>query len=166
MSPVLEPTALFAALGKADVHYVLIGGFAVAAHGAIRATADLDICPDPAEANLRRLANLLGSIEAHIADGGDFEPAELAAPDFEALRAGGNFRLRTTLGALDVMQYLEPFAANIWPALDKHAEERQVFGEKIRVCGYDDLIKMKSAAGRDQDRIDIANIKAARRELN
>ncbi len=46
-----------------------------------------------------------------------------------------------------------------------HAEERRAFGTTVRVCSYEDLLEMKQAAGRDQDRIDIENLKAARREL-
>ncbi len=49
--------------------------------------------------------------------------------------------------------------------MDKSAEPREVFGHQIRVCGYEDLIKMKTAAGRPKDHSDIADIKAARREL-
>jgi hypothetical protein len=37
----------------------LIGGLAVNAHGVIRSTKDVDICPSPDAANLARLADLL-----------------------------------------------------------------------------------------------------------
>jgi hypothetical protein len=53
--------ALFDALARAGVRFVVIGGFAVIAHGVIRTTEDLDICPDPDPENLRRLAALLGA---------------------------------------------------------------------------------------------------------
>jgi hypothetical protein len=129
---VLDPAALFQALAAGGVDYVLIGGLAVAAHGAVRATAGLDICPDPSAENLRRLSALLESIDARN---------------------------------LDVMQYVNPFGDRTWEVLSRHAEERQVFGDTIRVCSYEDLVEMKRAAGRDQDRIDIQNMKAARREL-
>ncbi|MGI9019589.1 MAG: hypothetical protein ACR2G3_02620 [Solirubrobacterales bacterium] len=138
---------------------------AVGAHGAGRATKDVDICPDPAEGNLRRLADLLESVDAVNADESQFEPDELPAHDLEGLKGGGNFRLRTHLGDLDVMQHVDPFEHETWAILDKHAEDRQAFGHTVRVCSYEDLLQMKRAAGRDQDRIDIENIKAARREL-
>jgi len=38
------------------VEFVVIGGFALAPHGYIRATKDLDIVPGPAEANLDLVA--------------------------------------------------------------------------------------------------------------
>jgi hypothetical protein len=162
---VLDPAALFRSLADAEIEYVLVGGLAVAAHGAPRATGDLDICPNPVEVNLRRLAGFLESVEAVSVEEGELDPDELPACDLEGLRGGGNFRLRTTLGALDVMQWLKPFEDDTWQALNKRAERRQVFDQTIRLCSYEDLIKMKQAAGRDQDLIDINNIKAARREL-
>lgn len=162
---VVDPRRLFAALATAGVDYVLIGGMAVAAHGAPRATEDLDICPDPDEANLKRLADLLAAIDARSIDEGELGAEELPEHDLDGLRGGGNFRLRTRLGKLDVMQYLHPFDDETWTTLDRHAEPRHVFGQRIRVCGYEDLLAMKRAAGRGQDRIDIGNMKAARREL-
>jgi len=162
---VLDPAALFQGLADAEIEYVLVGGLALAAHGAPRATRDLDICPNPVDANLRRLADFLDSIDAASIDEGELDADEMPAFDLDGLRGGGNFRLRTRLGNLDVMQYLHPFEQRSWELLDKHAEERRVFGHTIRVCGYEDLLEMKTASGRDQDLIDIKSIKAARREV-
>lgn len=162
---VLDPRELFNSLAEARVDYILVGGLAVAAHGAPRATEDLDICPDPDAANLQRLADFLEGIEAKNMDEDEFGADELPAHDLDGLRAGGNFRLRTRLGRFDVMQCLRPFEDRTWEVLDRHAEERHVFGHRIRVCSYEHLLEMKRAADRDQDRIDINSIKAARREL-
>lgn len=158
-----DPRALFEALADARIGYIIVGGLAVAAHGSIRATEDLDICPDPDEANLERLAGLLAELDAVSADADEFDPGELVAHDLEGLRSGGNFRLHTKLGALDVMQHLEP--ARSWKTLDRSAETRKVFGIEVRVCGVRDLLAMKTAAGRPQDRIDIQDLKAANRDL-
>jgi hypothetical protein len=161
----LDPRRIFGALAGAEVDYVLVGGFAVAAHGAPRATADLDICPDPDEPNLARLADLLEEIDARSLDADTFDPGELPPHDLKGLRGGGNFRLMTRLGKLDVMQYLPPFDERTWDTLSRHADMRDVFGLRIRVCGYDDLIAMKRVSRRPQDEIDINSLKAARREL-
>jgi hypothetical protein len=59
-----DPAALFERLGQAGVDYVVIRGWAVNAHGHRRLTGDLDICPDPAPANLKRLARLLSELHA------------------------------------------------------------------------------------------------------
>lgn len=162
---VLDPRALFEALAQAGIGYILVGGLAVAAHGFVRATKDFDICPDPDPENLRRLAEFLETFEAANLGSEDLEPGELPAHDLEGLRGGGNFRLKTNLGSLDLIQYLQPFEDSTWTTLDKHAEDRVVFGCPIRICGYEDLLEMKRAAGRDQDLIDINSMKAARREL-
>ena len=54
-----DPEALLRRLGASAVEYVVIGGFAVIAHGVVRATDDLDIVPSPDRENLERLAPLL-----------------------------------------------------------------------------------------------------------
>ncbi|MEJ7876350.1 MAG: hypothetical protein WKF62_06790 [Solirubrobacterales bacterium] len=161
---VFNPSELFQALSEAEIDYVLVGGLAVAAHGYVRATQDLDLCPGANEENLKRLAALLEELGAVNRDADDFAPDELVAHDLEGLRLGGNFRLFTALGPLDVMQYLRPFEAGSWKELSRKAESRLVFGQSIRVCSYDDLLAMKTAAGREQDETDIKNLKAARRE--
>ncbi len=161
---VFNPTELFQALSEAEIDYVLVGGLAVAAYGYVRATQDLDLCPNPSEENLKRLADLLQELEAVNRDADNFAPDEFVPHDLEGLSRGGNFRLFTTLGPLDVMQYLRPFEAKSWKKLSYKAEPRTVFGQTICVCSYDDLLAMKTAAGREQDETDIKNIKAARRE--
>jgi len=42
---------------------------------------------------------------------------------------------------------------------------RDFYGKPRRFCGYEDLLAMKRAANRDQDRIDVNSLKQARREL-
>ena len=74
MTTLLDPAALLRRLHEAEVRCVVIGGFAVIAHGVQRATADLDICPDPDPANLSRLASLLDEIDARQV--GDFTADE------------------------------------------------------------------------------------------
>jgi hypothetical protein len=60
MTEALNPEPLLRALHEAGVRHIIIGGFAVNAHGVIRPSRDLDIVPDPDPDNLRRLAHLLG----------------------------------------------------------------------------------------------------------
>ncbi|MEJ7824275.1 MAG: hypothetical protein WKF48_02540 [Solirubrobacteraceae bacterium] len=52
MSAPQDPVALLRALSSAGVQHVVIGGFAVISHGVVRATKDLDICPDPDPSNI------------------------------------------------------------------------------------------------------------------
>ena len=47
MTEVLNPEPLLRALHEADVRHIIIGGFAVNAHGVIRPSEDPDTVPDP-----------------------------------------------------------------------------------------------------------------------
>lgn len=161
----LDHRALLEALDRADVAFVVVGAFAVAAHGVIRGTADLDLCPDPADVNLRRLADVLVELDAELVDADEFRGEIEVGPDLAGLKAGGNFRLETKFGGLDVMQYLQPFGERTWAQLKENAVQLDLGDLRILVAGYRDLIRMKRAASRPQDLIDIEDLKAARRDL-
>jgi hypothetical protein len=55
---------LVGVLADYRVRYVVIGGVAVAAHGYVRATEDVDLVPDPDRDNLDRLGKALVSLDA------------------------------------------------------------------------------------------------------
>jgi len=154
----LDPAALFGRLHQAEVRYVVIGGFAVIAHGVQRSTADLDICPDPDPENLTRLASLLRDLGATQAEAGDFRPEELPydPTDPEQLGEGGNFRLETSLGALDIMQWIAGMASELaYGELAADAISAEVRGVPVSVCSRAHLLAMKRAANRPRDRADL-----------
>ena len=62
----LAADQLLAHLLDAGVDFIVIGAFAVAAHGAPRATTDLDITPEPSADNLQRLMRALDAIDARM----------------------------------------------------------------------------------------------------
>lgn len=154
----LRPAQLLNVLLEHDVEFVVIGGYSLAAHGYVRATKDIDIVPNPDRGNLDRLAAALRDLDAQV-DVGDLAASELGLnPDTEGLAAGENRVLRTRLGRLDVMQDV--------PGLRGFAQLR---GGALEIggtlyAGYEDLISMKAASGRDEDLRDIAALEAARRE--
>jgi hypothetical protein len=78
------------------------------AHGFIRVSKDLDIVPDPSRENLEKLAGALGELNARNAEGDDLGEDEfpLNLTSVDDLSQGGNFRLATDLGELDVMQWV------------------------------------------------------------
>jgi hypothetical protein len=138
------------------VGFVIIGGYSLAAHGYIRATKDIDIVPDPTGSNLARLAIALRDLDARV-DMGQLDDRERAVqPDENGLRAGGNWVFQTRFGRLDVMQDV--------PGLRSY---EQLLAGAIEIngnfyAGYDELISMKAASGRDEDLRDIAALEAAR----
>lgn len=159
-----DPHELIAALKTADVQYVVIGGFAVGAHGFPRATKDLDIVPAPDPENLRRLAGALGELGAEHFETGDFDPSEFPFDPLDPaqLAEGGNFLLMTRVGRLDVMQWVPGVDAE--RAYDVIAEDAIAVpfrGTSVRVCSLAHLRLMKRTAGRPQDLVDLENLPEA-----
>ncbi len=161
-----DGAALLSALSKRGIRHVIVGGFAVIAHGVMRTTKDLDICPDPDPGNMKRLAALLTDAEAMQLGVGDegFEPEEMPLDPRRAddLAQGGNFRLKTIYGSLDIMQWLAGIdAEHAYPALAADAVEGTVAGIPVRVASLDNLRRMKQAAGRPQDLEDLRKLDLA-----
>ena len=156
-----EPEELLRRLNAAGVDYVVVGGFAVIAHGVIRATDDLDIVPGPDRDNLERLANLLSELEARPL-GVDAELLERSPSDPHVLAEGGSFQLETALGRLDVLQRLP------WlPDHDELAERAlrvELRGTEIPVCSLEHLKAMKRAAGGPRDLEDLRDLERAEDE--
>ena len=164
MTEALNPEPLLRALHEAGVRHIIIGGFAVNAHGVIRPSRDLDIVPDPDPSNLRRLAQLLADIDARHVGLGDFDPDEFpfdpTSP--EDLEGGANFRLETRLGDLDIMQWVAGIDTEpAYTALAANTLSGELSGVPLRVCGLDDLVAMKRAAGRPRDLDDLQRLGAA-----
>lgn len=156
----LQADHLLAALNEAGVDFLVVGGFAVGAHGFPRGTKDLDVVPEPSRKNLSRLAVLLKDLDAELLGLHEFSDEEVVQPDLEGLSAGGNFVLATSMGRLDIMQFLAPDYE--YSKLKDRAIEERVFGQPVKICGYEDLIAMKRAAGRPEDLIDLQRLKEAR----
>ena len=156
--------AILATLVTNEVEFLLVGGLAVGYHGYPRATKDIDIVPAPDAANLDRLWVALVELDAEMLAVGELRreemPVQLSA---EALRGGANWDLRTTQGRLDVIQYLEGAleSPRDYERLRSGAVPgRYPFGT-VWVVGYDDLLDLKTLAGRDQDLIDIRALREA-----
>jgi hypothetical protein len=165
----LRPEPLVAALVAGEIDFIVVGGYAVAAHGFPRATKDIDICPDPSEENLAQLAKTLVELEATLIGLDEFEGEFDLEPGLEGLRMGGNWTLLTKHGRLDVMQTFSfqdaPNGEGNHRDLAPHAVERDFLGHRVRFCSYEDLLRMKQATGRAQDKVDMESLKAARGEL-
>lgn len=160
--PPLRAPDLLRTLHRRGVEFVVIGGFALAAHSVARATKHLDIVPEPSAANLRRLLAALTDLEAAPAALNDFEPNEIMELSLENLELGGNWILRTSYGRLDVMQYVQGIRDYRRLRADAVIPEIEAIDKPTLFAGLDDLIAMKAAAGRDQDLIDIDTLERSR----
>jgi hypothetical protein len=157
----LDPIPLLRFLEERSIEHIVIGGFAVNAHGFIRVSKDLDIVPDPSRENLERLANALRELNASNAEGDDFDEGEfpLDATSVDDLSEGGNFRLDTDLGALDIMQWVAGLDAdNPYAELAQQAIGGQPDGVHVRICGLAHLRAMKQATGRPRDLDDLKHL--------
>lgn len=152
MTGPFRPREIFAALERHAVDYVTVGGFAVIAHGAIRATADVDLVPGPDPANLRRLAAALVSLEAEP----DGEPETTI--DADLLARDANMRFRTSCGQVDVLSRADLAAR--YGSLRARAIQAEAAGVTVTVVSRDDLIALKAATGRDRDLLDIGDLLA------
>jgi hypothetical protein len=162
----LRPNELFAVLNRHSVEYLLVGGLAVAAHGFERATKDTDIVPEPSDQNRSRLWQALVELEAAPLSLGDVRPEEVVPLTLESLLSGANWDLVTVAGRLDILQDVEGVleSEDDYVAMRKHAVPLSLSVGTVWCVGYDDLLRMKWKAGRDQDLRDIRALREAHGE--
>lgn len=147
---------LFAALARHQVAYVTIGGIAVQAHGGQRLTQDLDIAILPAPDNLERLAGALAEVDARILGPGGERSS--SPPSAVLLGSSDQWHLITDHGALDVIAppaHLGPFVEML-----ARAHQTPLGDLTVPIAHRDDLIRMKRASGRPQDRADVELLEA------
>ncbi len=145
------------ALGAAHVRYAVVGGYAVALHGAVRGTIDIDIAVRWSRDDLRRAARALEDI---------------------------GLVSRLPVGADEVFDFRDEYIANrglvAWNFHDPDDPLRQVDiviaydltgkkthrvelpGGAVRVLSIEDLIAMKRDSGRPQDLEDAAALEKLR----
>ncbi len=146
--------ALLEALHDHDVQFIVIGGVAVAAHGFVRGTEDLDLVPDPDPENLKRLTAALAALESTLptAGGRHFDPVG----DGGVIRRRGNVTTLTRFGALDVVQRAQGVPS--YSQLAEDAVDSDLLGVPVRVCSLTRLREMKRAQSRTQDLLDLENL--------
>jgi hypothetical protein len=151
----LDVERLLRALVDGEVDFVVIGGVAAVLHGSARATFDLDICFANAGANLDALGAVLLTLDAKVRGVPDDVPF---IADGATLKRVDVLTLTTGAGDLDVLRV--PSGAPRYDVLRAHADRFDVGGFEVRVASIEDLIAMKTAAGRDKDRADVTELEA------
>lgn len=159
--PAFDPIAGLRALVEHGVRFVLIGGYAAALRGSPMMTGDVDICQARDRKNLDRLADALQSLHARLRGA----PADIPfLLDGRTLEAGDRFTFATDAGPMDCLG--TPAGTDGFVDLDASATDEDLDGLVVRVASLDDLIRMKRAAGRPQDRIAVEWLSALRDELD
>src|SRR4051794_7277072 len=133
-----DPYALFAALERERVGYVVVGGFARVVHGSAEMTDRLDIVPSLHPENLRRLARALEALGAD-------EPA-LA----DRLGSDEPVTKRTRAGELRLVP--EPWGTRGYDDLRIRAN-RENLGQGARpaIASAVDCVRMLDASQRQRD---------------
>jgi predicted nucleotidyltransferase len=146
-----QADAILKALSRHRVNFVVIGGIAVQGHGYIRGTYDLDIIVEPTVLNATHLSEALMELEAQLR-----VPGTLRLTDPHQLRAAPLISTMTTFGPVDVV-HVEHVAGppKNYEALRARALVIRLEEIEVPVAALSDLIRMKRAAGRDQDLADI-----------
>lgn len=148
-----DPERIVSVLARHGVRYVLIGALAARLQGFPRLTADADITPARDAGNLEKLAAALRELGARVYTESvpDGLPFDISAP---ALGRSELWNLVTSAGRLDIA--FQPSGTRGYEDLKKAALRYQVFGVDLYAAALRDIIRSKKAAGRPQDRQDVA----------
>ena len=149
--------AIFSALNRSGVEYLVVGGLAVNAHGYGRATFDIDLVVDLEPGNVRSLFQALAGL--------GFQPLVPVSADDFGDRSIRN-QLRTEKGMVVLQFYSDQHRATRvdvfahMPFDFKEESERAVCeevkdGVPVRFVSLQTLIQMKEEAGRPKDLDDL-----------
>lgn len=155
-----DPIRALETLVRHRVRFVVIGGFAGRLWGSTTVTNDLDICYAKDHKNLRALAAALTELEATLRGA----PAELPfRPDAETLARGDHFTFQTSAGNLDCLG--TPAGTRGFSDLIAGATPMKLDSVEVPVASVDDLIRLKRAAARPKDLVEVEILGALKEEM-
>lgn len=141
---------LLAALTDAEASFLIVGAHALAAHGVLRATGDLDIFVEPSAENAHRVVSALRSFGAPLALHG------VSEEDFQA--PGMVYQIGLPPRRIDLLTQISGVAfKEAWEG------RLEVVVSDLPVCllGREALIKNKLASGRKKDLLDVELLRQA-----
>ena len=145
------------ALDEAGVRYAVVGGYAVALHGAVRGTLDIDIVIDWTRSGLQKTEQALAGL-------GLVSRLPVSAGDIFSLR--DEYVTRRNLVAWNFYNPGDPSEqVDIIIAYDlknKRTTPVRLQECEVQVLAIEDLIEMKRSSGRPQDREDVAALEKLR----
>lgn len=160
-----ELESVLGALTDASVRYLVVGGVAVVLHGYLRTTADLDLVLHLEPENTRRAISALVDL--------GFTPrAPVPAEDFADAEKRRQWVELKGLTVFSMSSSRFPgFEVDLF--VEEPFEFEKVFTRSlnltlnecsVRVVSLEDLISLKTKAGRPQDLADIHALRAIRRQ--
>jgi predicted nucleotidyltransferase len=150
---------LLRVLHEHRVEYIIVGGLAATIHGSARLTQDVDVSYARSDANLARLVRALAPLDPYLRGAPPGLPFDWSVA---TLRAGLNFTLTTSAGALDLLG--EIAGGGRYEDLLPRTVVVELFGHEVRCLDLDTLIQTKRAAGRVRDLEAIAELEVLREE--
>jgi len=153
--------AIVRALNEAGVRYLVAGGLAVNAHGYLRFTKDVDFVVQLAPGNIKQAFAALGVL--------GYKPLVPVTAEQFADQATREGWIRDK--GMQVLQLwsdrhretsIDLFVREPFPFDEEYAKAliKPLYGSiEVRFVSIPTLIKMKEAAGREQDRIDIEHLR-------
>lgn len=136
---------MLSAFTEEDVEFLVVGAYALAAHGVPRATGDLDLWIRRTPENADRVFRAL---EAFGAPTTDLTREDLVSRDV-VFQIGVEPRRIDILTSIDQVDF---------DAAWTHRETVEIGDLSLPVLGRDDLIANKQALGRPQDLADVARL--------
>ena len=130
-----------------NVEFMLVGAYALAAHGLPRATGDLDLWVARSKDNARRVRGALARFGAPVSS---LTEDELVAPALI-------FQIDVEPRRVDIMTSID--GVEFYQAW-KHRLEVEIEGLSIPVIGREELLANKRAAGQPQDLADVSRLEA------
>ena len=125
------------------VEYLLVGAYALAAHGHPRATGDIDLWVAPSQRNAKRVMRALSRFGAPLSD---VNEADFEGPDLI-------FQIGLAPRRIDVMTSISG-VSDFGEAWEERLEV-EIDGIPVRVLSRRHLIENKKATGRLQDLADV-----------
>ena len=134
-------------LNKANVNYIVVGGYSVILHGYNRTTGDLDIWVGRTQENYLKLMKAFQLF--------GLPTTAIPVNDFVNNKQIEVYTFGRPPLAIDIMTEMK--GASFEDAFEQ-AEMIEVEGQKLRLLHYNHLIMAKKAAGRHKDLDDLENL--------
>lgn len=140
-----------------EVEFIIVGGVAANLHGSARVTLDLDVMYRRSDENIARLVRAVAPLAPYLRGAPRGLPFVF---DVSTVKAGLNFTLDTTSGALDLLG--EMVGVGRYEDAALHAIRMDITGDESLVIELDWLIRAKRAAGRPKDLEVLAELELLR----